>query len=225
MFSMCLIVTTCLRPMNWRAGMRSESTIAKPEKTAPATKYGGKIVVCQPGRIDVAKSKETMVWTESTSGVEMPASSMYAHFQLFQCRADPRQPSAKKPYTKRRVRETDASRSVARSGTRPTYQNSSETVKYVPMAKTSHTSGDLKFGHICIVFGIGTSQYAANQGRPVWRPGNIAAQMTAKSVIASAKRLMDVRQPCWKSRRIAEMSVPACPMPTHQTKLMMSNAQ
>jgi hypothetical protein len=27
----------------------SVSTIAKPEKTAPATKYGGKIVVCQPG--------------------------------------------------------------------------------------------------------------------------------------------------------------------------------
>jgi hypothetical protein len=27
------------------------TTIAKPEKMAPATKYGGKIVVCQPGRL------------------------------------------------------------------------------------------------------------------------------------------------------------------------------
>ncbi len=49
--------------------------MAKPEKTAPATKYGGKMVVCQPGSTDTAKSNDTMVWTESTSGVERPASS------------------------------------------------------------------------------------------------------------------------------------------------------
>ena len=53
----------------------SVSTIAKPEKIAPATKYGGKIVVCQPGMTDVAKSKLTIVWTERTSGVASPASS------------------------------------------------------------------------------------------------------------------------------------------------------
>jgi hypothetical protein len=53
-------------------------TIAKPEKTAPATKYGGKIVVCQPGRSDVAKSKETTLWTERTSGVESAARMRYA---------------------------------------------------------------------------------------------------------------------------------------------------
>jgi hypothetical protein len=44
-----------------------------PEKIAPATKYGGKIVVCQPGMSYTAKSNDTMVCTESTSGVEMPA--------------------------------------------------------------------------------------------------------------------------------------------------------
>ena len=37
----------------------SVMTIAKPLKTAPATKYGGKIVVCQPGSTLVAKSNET----------------------------------------------------------------------------------------------------------------------------------------------------------------------
>ena len=42
---------------------------------APATKYGGKIVACQPGSTDTAKSKLTTEWTDSTSGVEMPASS------------------------------------------------------------------------------------------------------------------------------------------------------
>ena len=68
-------MTTCLSPRNSRAGSIQVKTIAKPEKTAPATKYGGKIVVCQPGSTDTAKSNDTMVWTESTSGVERPASS------------------------------------------------------------------------------------------------------------------------------------------------------
>jgi hypothetical protein len=49
--------------------------------------------------------------------------------------------------------------------------------------------------------------------------------MTAKIVIASAKRLIDVRQPCLRSSRIAEMSVPAWPMPIHQTKLMIAKPQ
>ena len=46
--------------------------MAMPEKMAPATKYGGKIVACQPGMTDVAKSQLTMVWTESTSGRRQP---------------------------------------------------------------------------------------------------------------------------------------------------------
>ena len=32
-----------------------------PEKIAPATKYGGKMVVCHPGITEVAKSKLTIV--------------------------------------------------------------------------------------------------------------------------------------------------------------------
>ena len=51
------------------------------------------------------------------------------------------------------------------------------------------------------------------------------AQITAKIVMASAKRLMELRQPCLNSSRIAEISVPAWPMPIHQTKLMMANPQ
>ena len=49
--------------------------IANPEKIAPATKYGGKIVVCQPGTTDVAKSKDTIVCTDNTSGVLKPANT------------------------------------------------------------------------------------------------------------------------------------------------------
>ena len=51
------------------------------------------------------------------------------------------------------------------------------------------------------------------------------AQATAKSVMASAKRLIDVRHSWRRSRRMAEISVPAWPMPIHQTKLMMSKPQ
>ena len=85
-------------------------------------------------------------------------------------------------------------------------------------------SGLLNCGQMPIVFGYGSIQYASH-GRPVCMSGKIPAQITAKSVIASAKRLIDVRHVCLKSSRMAEMSVPAWPMPIHQTKFVMSNAQ
>ena len=59
----------------------------------------------------------------------------------------------------------------------------------------------------------------------MWNSGKMPAHATAKSVIASAKRLIEVRHVCFSSSRIAEISVPAWPMPIHQTKLVMSNAQ
>ena len=49
--------------------------------------------------------------------------------------------------------------------------------------------------------------------------------MTAKIVMASAKREIALRQRARKSSRIAEISVPAWPIPTQKTKLMMSKAQ
>ncbi len=54
------------------------------------------------------------------------------------------------------------------------------------------------------------------------RIGNIPAQATANSVIASANRLIDVRHCWWSSSRMAEISVPAWPMPIHQTKLTIA---
>ena len=49
------------------------------------------------------------------------------------------------------------------------------------------------------------------------------AQATANKVMASAKRLIELRQ-VWRSRhKIAEMSVPAWPIPIHHTKLTMAN--
>src|SRR5581483_4174638 len=132
---------------------------------------------------------------------------------------------ASMPYTTRPTRDCDRSRSVARSGIRPTNQNSADTVAYVETANTSQMSGERNWGQMFIVFGYGNSQYAASHGRPVWMSGKIAAQATANSVIASAKRLIDVRHDCARSSRIAEISVPAWPIPIHQTKLTIAKPQ
>ena len=51
------------------------------------------------------------------------------------------------------------------------------------------------------------------------------AHMTAKIVIASAKRLMLVRQSCRSRNKMALISVPAWPMPTQKTKLTIGQPQ
>ena len=43
--------------------------------------------------------------------------------------------------------------------------------------------------------------------------------------MASAERLMDVRHFCRNRNRIAEISVPAWPIPIQNTKFVMSQAQ
>src|SRR5215813_8303996 len=100
------------------------------------------------------------------------------------------------------------SRSVAKSGIRPTNQNIAETVAYVETANTSHINGLRNCGQIPIVFGYGNNQYA-NHGRPRWKTGYMPACATANSVIASAKRLIEVRHFWRKSSRIADIKVPA----------------
>src|SRR6202453_5195684 len=97
------------------------------------------------------------------------------------------------------------SRMVPKSGTIPMYQKTTEVVAYVETAKTSHRSGERNCGHTFMVLGQGNSQYPSH-GRPTWMSRNMPAQTTAKMVIASAKRLMDLRHCCLKSSRIAEIS-------------------
>src|SRR6266571_8322387 len=69
------------------------------------------------------------------------------------------------------------------------------------------------------------ARYHAIQTRPTCTPGKMAAHITANSVIASAERLIDVRHFCRSKYKIAEISVPACPIPIQKTKLVMSHAQ
>ena len=56
-----------------RSGISKVSTMPKPEKIAPATKYGGKMVVCHPGTTETAKSNDTIECTDNTNGVLRPA--------------------------------------------------------------------------------------------------------------------------------------------------------
>ena len=55
----------------------------------------------------------------------------------------------------------------------------------------------------------------------MWMIGNSPAVMTANTVIASVDRYTAVRQGERKRNRIAEISVPAWPIPTQNTKVVM----
>ena len=104
------------------------------------------------------------------------------------------------------------------------YQKIAEIVKYVLMAKKSQIERRSEIDpERAAVFGYGSIQKNSH-GRPMWISGNRPAHITANSVIASAARLTEVRQRCRSRNRIAEMSVPAWPMPIQKTKFVMSNA-
>src|SRR6187200_408552 len=97
---------------------------------------------------------------------------------------------------------------IARSGTSPTYQNSTETVKYVETANTSHISGERNCGQSAFDVGIG-NRNQSYQTRPTCIAGKMPAHITAKIVMASAARFTAVRQRWRNRKRIAEINVPA----------------
>src|SRR5580765_3941267 len=109
---------------------------------------------------------------------------------------------------------------MAKSGIIGRRRNSRLPVRYVEIAKKSHTSGDRKLGQISRLLGYGTSQKNSH-GRPRWMIGNIAPIISANAVITSAQRVTGRRQPAFTRRRIAEISVPAWLMPIQKTKLVM----
>src|SRR5690606_23625946 len=99
-----------------------------------------------PGITDVAKSIDTMVWTESTRGVAIPARIKQTISNLCQVFTDPFHPNDNTEYILL-LNPIARSRIVAISGNRPTYQNTNDTVKYVEIEKASQTRGELKFTH------------------------------------------------------------------------------
>ena len=53
----------------------------------------------------------------------------------------------------------------------------------------------------------------------------IRLRATPNIVIASADLLIAILHFCLKSNNTAEIKVPACPIPIHQTKFVISHAQ
>src|SRR5918992_52242 len=104
-------------------------TIPMPEKIAPATKYGGKIVACQPGVSAIAKSNDTTECTDSTRGVENAARNRYARVKCRHSRSELRHPSERIEKIRLRIGLVSRSRSTAMSGMSPMYRKVLETVR------------------------------------------------------------------------------------------------
>src|SRR5262249_47540387 len=95
--SRCQSVMKSSRWYHFRSGMARTSTIANPEKMAPITKNGGKIVACHRGAMGTEKSNDTIEGTLNTSGGEIPArirDTLSYHRQWY---AEPRQPIDRMP--------------------------------------------------------------------------------------------------------------------------------
>ncbi len=96
---------------------------------APATKYGGKIVSCQPGMLAMAKSNDTTECTESTSGVANAARNRYARAKWRHSRSELRHPRESAANSRWRMGFFSRSRSTAKSGISPTNRNVADTVR------------------------------------------------------------------------------------------------
>src|SRR4029079_15092039 len=135
--------------------MAMVNTIPMPEKIAPATKYGGKIVACQPGVSAIAKANDTTECTERTSGVAKAARNRYARVKCRHSRSELRQPSDNAASIAFRTGFCSRSRRIAMSGINPMYRKVLEIVRYVRIANTSHTSGLFGLGQMSRQFGYG----------------------------------------------------------------------
>src|SRR5512133_3618610 len=103
--------------------------MAKPEKIAPTTKYGGYRVVCQPGITEEAKSVDTIECTETTRTAASPPRTKASASKRCQFPDEPVQPIAKNPYTAFLTFETVLSLIVPKSGSIPKYQNEAEMIR------------------------------------------------------------------------------------------------
>src|ERR1700759_5677169 len=99
--------------------MAMVNTMPMPEKIAPATKYGGKIVACQPGVSAIAKSNDTTEGTERQSGGAKAGRNSYARVKGRHSRSELRQPSESAARIDLRTGLRSRSRRIAMSGIRP----------------------------------------------------------------------------------------------------------
>src|SRR3954467_12360776 len=126
---MSLIVTKCCSLKNLRSGMAIVNTMPMPEKIAPATKYGGKIVACQPGGSALAKSNDHTQGPHKTSGVAKAARNRYTRVKCRHSRSEFRQPSDSCARIALRIGFFSRSRRIAMSGINPMYKKVLEIVR------------------------------------------------------------------------------------------------
>ncbi len=169
------------------------------------------MVVCQPGMTEVAKSKLTTECTESTSGVRdgRRGSGTRARSCASGAVAAPAEgqeavaPSCAQP----------ARGAVAQGGEvgdrGPCTRTAADTRSRWRRRTRPTCSGLWKFGQMPIWLGMRQHLVGEPDAADVDAPGRCRAQITAKMVMASAERLIDVRHFCRNRNRTAEISVPA----------------
>src|SRR5258706_5958840 len=96
--------------------------------------------------------------------------------------------------------------------------------RYVVIAMRSHIKGEWKSGQIVRSFGIGNIQYTS-QTRPKCIKMLSPACTRPKVVINSAARVNGRRDSIFKTRKIAEMNVPAWLIPIQNTVLTRKTPQ
>src|SRR5215203_1084652 len=117
------------------------SSAAMPEKIAPTTKYGPNMVLCHIGITVIAKSQDTIVCTETATGMMMSAIIEMAFSSRIHSRSVPRHPRARIRYILLR-NPVDLSRATDMSGIIGRYKYVTLPVRYVLIAMKSHISGD-----------------------------------------------------------------------------------
>ena len=87
------------------------------------------MVVCHPGSNDVAKSKDTMVCTDSTRGVEIPARINETVSKRCHVFTEPVHPNEIRPYQNFIPLVLALSLTTAKSGINPVHQKTKDTEK------------------------------------------------------------------------------------------------
>ena len=191
---------------------------AVPEKIAPITKYGPKIVLCQPGRSVMPKTHETTVCTEIATGMMMTAIAPSARARqaavLGRLAIAEREDFVEADQPRRAAARPRATwRGSACRGSSPrTDRGSCRSGTWSPTRGPRGSATGT---------GRGRSGSARGRGDPC-RSSPCSRRRGARcTVIASAMRVIGRRHPASVTRRIAEISVPAWLMPMKNTKFVM----
>ncbi len=86
-------------PIAFRTRIITMITAATPEYSAPTTKNGPKIALCQPGWTDIERFHDTPVCTENITGIITNDRMLLTISSRCHSPPVPRQPNASAPYS------------------------------------------------------------------------------------------------------------------------------